>query len=159
MIFLGVFCCVCSRKQEIGKCTNVPVFIWHNCNTDRVANCGEHKHVLHFYLMCIDRSYPLNMSVCGQYMGSIASLPHCYAHCICVCEVWRLWWLSFCLWLVAFSIACFQPSDTRALQNVYVKLMSLQVHCISLWSLFVLVQSLTKKKCEVYCNNVVKLCP
>jgi hypothetical protein len=32
-----------------------------------------------------DKSHPLYVSACGQYMGSIASLPHCYAHCMCVC--------------------------------------------------------------------------
>ena len=71
----------------------------------------------------------------------------CTLH-VCVCEVWRLWWLSFCLWLLALFIACFQPSDTRAIHNFYVKLMSLQIHCRSLRSLFVLVQSLIKKKCK-----------
>jgi hypothetical protein len=55
--------------------------------------------------------------------------------CVWVSEVWRLWWLSFCLWLVALCIACFQPPDTRALQNFYIKLMSLQIHCRSLRSL------------------------
>jgi len=86
-------------------------------------------------LMRINRSYPLYTSVCGQYTGSIASLPHCYARCMCVCVcacvVWRLWWMSFCLWLAALCTACFQLSDTRALQNFYVKLMSLQITQIS----------------------------
>jgi hypothetical protein len=104
-------------------------------------------------------------SVYGQY--SLTSSLLCILHvcvCVCVClfvwerEVWRLWWLSFCLWHVALCIACFQPSDTRAMQNFYIKLMSLPIHCRSLRSLFVLVLSLIKKKCEVYCNNVVKLC-